>query len=1324
MAITFGAAPTVINLDDPTPGGNVNAANPVKGPATVTDTTFPANDPWGSWLNQQKQDEQEEKTNKLAASSKAASDAADAAPSSVIPSLTGPTGVLASAGRVLAHPIQSASGILQGVTSGFANLADIPVRIMNFAAQAEGKPSSMQLPLPGQTMNQWMSGLFPNTPVSNAVADVAQQLPGYEAGGEGAKALGLKGIVAKVLGNVAGGQATTNATTAADRVKQAAFDTAFGVADEALGAVANKVKVAKAATAAVTSAKDTVTSNAITAFEKADSPAYNPTVAGKLRDYLDSAAYSKPKTMVDFEKGLQTTLGDDFYKPEVNQTLQPIIDAGHAQVAEQLGVKGIQPPAEGPIRPQDIFDTDTATAKAADQAGKKPPEIKYIPKDSLGRDPAGNKKMATTNVDTKTGNAIVYYDKSLDASPDAKQIIMDHEMGHILDKRLNGGNNLSAELPNYEGNKATLQNSLGDFAKQNGKTLSETVAALQKDIEALGGSEGKANNEQFADAVSMYKMDPKGASEMAPTFAKLMEYVPQDSRFTEHSTTLQGLKQDSPLAGKAVEDSVKKSKADAKEKLEASSKPGKSAGGKIASTGLDTGDRVKGKLSFNPDKIDAPEDVEKLFNRMDAENATFEKARMAKDNEQIKDLARLTGLKEEDLLKSRPGSIANAETLTAARQLVLNKAQALADSLKGVDIANASDEQLKDIKDNYAKLVAMQQSVAGLRTEAANTLRSLQIKISPEENFTLKEAFTKLQSVGIASNGDAGIFAGKVGKDLQQSLGGRITQGALKTWYATILSGPATPARHFIGVASNLVSDIASKGFNPATMNEVVPAITALFKSVPDAFSAFKETFKAAGEKAGDFNEFAKSGQQPIWSKGGFGSKYGKAVEMVGRTMDALASGYRTSAEAVEEASVAVNSAKMSADVQKALSSAYADSINYFGEPKGFIAQRVLASAKALTAGAYNPLKLLVPFTRIVTNILDRQFDYMPGTSIARAFDIDGGLTKQTDNLMTKYGLTSDTDRTAIFARLKNQQIGRMVMGIGVSAGVAELASKGLVSGNGPADYNQKIELERTGWRPNSVQIGGYWVPHIWFGPLGGIMSMAGNIADAGKYDKGVSDGDITQMISKGILGWGQSQLDNSFLSGVSNLLGALSDPTKAASYLKNFGSALIPIPKAITGTLSIAKGIVADTSGDPTQDEQYATRTIIDKVRSELGLTSGLQPSLNQFGEPLRADTIYGITPTLSKADAVDNYLSANDIVVTIPDANEKYTDPGTGGKIALTPDQYTAYVKASGQDIYQQLQQMIPNLQDEDIDTQRSQINAMVTAARTQARAEILSQ
>lgn len=1545
-------------------------------------------------------------------------------------------------GGIVSHPIKS---ILQAAPAAAGGVLDAPVDVLNTLSKvgtgtlkaiygSVGLHSDQQpidLPLPGQTFNEYIGN---NSTLAQGFEQGGQQAVGYATGeGVAEDALGLGKVIidasgntvtkatlaSRVAGNVIGGQLVNgqNENSLPDVARQATFDAAFGIADTAaravIGPLVKNAALARVAKQAVTDAKGSVMNGAIETFSNPANPAYNLETAGKLQDFLNSSQYNKASNMNDFELGLQKAVGDD---ADTLKAIQPVIDAGHAQVAQtvarsvpaaaaesvtnssteaptlenggiiargevkagdnvriksdsgedivgtvdgvggtrstltvkeggvvaegsnakrdaqqyifvkdsdgniqQINIKahGLEihntdfkgesgdaapsksspsPSANQPLKPQDLFNLKVAGEKVANRANAKPPETRYVPKDNLGNDAYGNKKLATTEVDKNTGNAIVTYDKSLDANPDARKIVFDHEQGHILDKRLNGGNNLSAEIGNYTGNKDTLDKALMGFAQEHNMTVPEAAAGLKTDIGVLGG-DGPVN-EQFADAVAAYRADPQGSLQKAPTFSRLMEYVPQDANISSQSTSMESLKQDSPFAAKQLSDGIKEGQAavethvaargdvvsvngkhyqlsgdslqkytDAKtaydestaklketvkngsgssaeyaakrlkaegmqfsalkreltgdltsteiankfkyeqsnysgkevavevngkqvnatiigkpaygnikvqledgtelsvktssikdvrpvsyikneitarpdvkkynpykpagEELAAAKtaeaegkpapKPKAPASPKIASTGLGTGKKIEGKLSFNPDKINAPQDVETLFSKMEAENSSFSDQRISKSNEDIKDLSRLVGLKPDDLINAKPGSIANAETLTAARQLVLNKAQSFADNLKGINIDTASDKQLQGLKEDYAQLVAMQQTVAGLRSEAANTLRSLQIEIQPGEDFTLKTTFGALQKFGGKMGWDTSAFAGKVGDDMQQGRLQKVGSAALKTWYASILSGPSTYLRHFIGVGANQFIDTISKGFNINTAKELPTAFITAMKSVPEAFAEVKKVFGSGAENP-NFN-FNETKNVPVFSgKGPLSNGANATIEFTGRAMTSLAAGYKTVSKSVEDASLKVYSPKMTDEVAHALSSAYADQINYLGEPKGLAMQGLLAGAKSFT-NKFAPGKLLIPFTRVASNIIDRQFDYLPGTSIIRAFNLDGQLSQQADAIMTKYELTGAVNKTAIFQRLQDQQMGRMIMGITLATPIAIAAHAGMVSGNGPSDYNQKVELEQSGWQPNSFKLGNVWIPSAFLGPLSGLLNMAGNISDAGQYDQNIASSDYLSMIGKGMLGWGQSEISNSFLSGVSNLLAALSDPSKGATYGTTLLAGLTPIPKLFT----FAVGAERTVTG---QEYQYATTNVIDKIRAEIGLTGGvgdvilpLEPSNDALGRPLNAQLIYGLQPSITKPDLVDNYLQANDIVVTIPAKGTKYTDPSTGKKIAMTTAQYNTYTKQSGELIYQNLAAMIPDLQGEDIDTQRAEIRAMLDEVRSDTRDQVLS-
>ena len=144
---------------------------------------------------------------------------------------------------------------------------------------------------------------------------------------------------------------------------------------------------------------------------------------------------------------------------------------------------------------------------------------------------------------------------------------------------------------------------------------------------------------------------------------------------------------------------------------------GKESKEKIVGTGLKTGKQVKDRLSYNPKKINAPEDVETIFKALSEKGGEFKEQRISKSDESIQSLAFEVGLTVEDLLKAQPGSIANAETVFAARKLVADLAQDLRDTVRSVTTETATKAELAAVKEKLFRLQGSMKAVAGLRTE-------------------------------------------------------------------------------------------------------------------------------------------------------------------------------------------------------------------------------------------------------------------------------------------------------------------------------------------------------------------------------------------------------------------------------------------------------------------------------------------------------------------------------------------------------------------------------------------------------------------------------
>lgn len=1332
-----------------------------------------------------------------------------------------PGGMLQVGKELVTHPIKSGQAIVGGlmdVGPAAVNTADSIGRgILDFIGGRLGPTQSggifgpgtggekpINLPLPGQTFHDYVGGSDENA----ALGAGAEQFSAFElgqraaVGATGGPAAGfVRGAAQDALGNVAGGQVILPpGTSLQDRAKAAAFDAAFAVGTKAAGKTFGVVR----------------------GFKRAPE--------------LEAGAID---------------------------TGAPVVKSDIPEAAAPSKVKVTKAPPHEPA----IGD------------------IVYKPKTDLGVDPSGEKVLATTHYDNRTGRAIVYYDKSLDLNPELRTTVLDHEEGHVLDKRVNGGNNLSAELQNPSSGSPNMDNVLGPFAKQTKQTVEEAATKLQADIQTLSEGKGSTPGELFANAYAKYRQDVALAKEKAPTFASFMNHTPvlKEGPIVERSVTggqissrvrpepagkplgpraardAQGGAQApvklsrrvlakvnpksdippikkggrlTPTEKKVVENPFPKRK-EATAKLPAKeapisnkvvAKPGfkqkivgkaskndlvtlyhgtsKEAAAKIrsegkikdlheqthnekapfdrvsltdnlatareygdtvvrvrvprssvrkvadgeyafdgkelplspkqegstirtappkltpkptpgtglvAGTGLRTGKGVNTR-SFNPDKINAPSEVQDLFDKLGADNKNFASQRLSKGNEDIRDLARLTGLTEDELLAAKPGSIANSETTTAARQLVLDKANKLMNTLKGIDVAHATPSQLRAIRDDFVQLTAMQKTVAGFRTEASNVFRSLGLELMPGENATLAELASLLKKEGLASEDDAALFASRVPKIMALSKLDTIREGVLSTWYSSILSGPKTSVRNILSTGSNILTELAVKTANPKQWREIMPAISGMVRGFRMGKAEALEVLRG-GPTVTKFMETGGTvGQPEVFS--GKWARYGQVVESVGRFLNAQDRFLAAGAREMERASLKVHSEPVSQAVEDAVSKAYAERTVYHGKPTGRLIGAIRDAAQALRKRS--PwTKFFIPFVDTVANVMDRQFDYIPLTAALRLRD--SVITEQAERIVKDYELKA-SDLPFIKQRIFDQQVGRLALGSAISTGAIVLAGAGRVSGVGPTNTGARAELTRTGWRPNSIKIGDTWVPYVYLGPLAGILSMAGNVHDKVAYDSAPGKS-LTSLLSNGMIGWVQTQLNQSFLSGVADIFDVATGNLKPETYITNFASGLIPIPAAYSQTK------------DMIFRQQYETHGIVEKLRAKLGLTGdvfgsgALQPKLDAFGEPMSADLIFGVTPSAEKFTPVDRFLTANDLAVTKPSAGQLYSVPGQGKtKRALSEEEYTQYIQDSGKQIYESLQKRLPTLEKLPADAQKNMVQSTVDDIRTRVRKQIL--
>ncbi len=206
--------------------------------------------------------------------------------------------------------------------------------------------------------------------------------------------------------------------------------------------------------------------------------------------------------------------------------------------------------------------------------------------------------------------------------------------------------------------------------------------------------------------------------------------------------------------------------------------------------------------------------------------------------------------------------------------------------------------------------------------------------------------------------------------------------------------------------------------------------------------------------------------------------------------------------------------------------------------------------------------------------------------------------------------------------------------------------------------------------------------------PLSSILSVLGNVSDAIKYKTDKST--VSDAMVGGFFKYMRSEIDQSFLSGISNLYDGLTGYKPGKQVISELAANAIPVPAAWTQTKDILF------------PERYVAKDFNAIIKNKLGitgdffgtgLTEPLQPNLNAFGDQVKADLIYGLTPPLLNSktdDPVLKFMLDNGISVGKPQQATKISGR-RDEKREITPEEYTTYVKNSGAKVYDALKNKI---------------------------------
>lgn len=175
---------------------------------------------------------------------------------------------------------------------------------------------------------------------------------------------------------------------------------------------------------------------------------------------------------------------------------------------------------------------------------------------------------------------------------------------------------------------------------------------------------------------------------------------------------------------------------------------------------------------------------------------------------------------------------------------------------------------------------------------------------------------------------------------------------------------------------------------------------------------------------------------------------------------------------------------------------------------------------------------LIAPFIRTPYHITARGIDRSPIGLAATIFDTVMDAMGQ-PKVMGK-ALGSSTKNPPKAERLADGMIGTIFTGWAFSQ-----AMQDNITGSGPENSNERAALERKGWQPNSIRVGGRYISYQQLGSWAVPLAAAGAAADTLKYKTGKNEPgekQVTDQVLEIARRFSESWTENGYMSGLGDL--------------------------------------------------------------------------------------------------------------------------------------------------------------------------------------------
>lgn len=579
------------------------------------------------------------------------------------------------------------------------------------------------------------------------------------------------------------------------------------------------------------------------------------------------------------------------------------------------------------------------------------------------------------------------------------------------------------------------------------------------------------------------------------------------------------------------------------------------------------------KYQFDLKQLNTPDDVKNTILEMaKTSNPEIQTARRGTISwEQTRKFADALGMTTEEVMSRKPGKMYNAEELDAATRLALGAADNLTQIQQKVRaLKEAGQEIPSDLRSQLVEatmqLKGIQASVIGARSEAGRVLNAVKMmkdavtvtektkaeqvikKIFAGDEKTAEKMIDKLSD--FAPDDTLGMV-----KFINQVKPSTPIDKIEELWYNSILSNTATHIVNFTGNTMSTLLRFPEKAVSSVIDSVLTTGGKAIGKNVQ------KERYMAevGAELSGVRGGFTKGIERAMYvMKNGLSAQdvnkfdigrgqaikgpIGDVVNIPSRALvasDELFKGINFEMGLWEQATrmakqEGLKGAELTARVADIVSSPDPKVVSAaMDKAKNRLFQDNSASANAVRAfrdnmavvnlgklGEFKPVRFIIPFITTPLNVLKYGLERSPAGLAAIPFQIASGAGK---------GEVSD-------------QLAKAFIGSAMMVPLAMHFSEDKITGAPPSDPKEKDAFYADGKLPYSVKIGDRWVSYNRVEPFNTILSQIAMWHDSFKNnDQIVSQ----ETISEFLRGTVMNLADQTFMTGMGNLVNAVEDPER-----------------------------------------------------------------------------------------------------------------------------------------------------------------------------------